>query len=57
MRAIVYSEYGPPEVLRLRELDKPAPKDDEILLRVYAALVSFGDFMARNFKIRICILI
>lgn len=37
MRAITYTEYGPPDVLRLTELAKPAPEDDEVLLRIRAA--------------------
>jgi NADPH:quinone reductase-like Zn-dependent oxidoreductase len=49
MRAVVYSEYGGPEVLRLSALPKPAPKPDEILIGVRAAPVQFGDLMARNF--------
>ena len=50
MKAIVYTEFGPPEVLQLKEVQKPAPKDNEVLIRVYAAPVSYGDLTARNFK-------
>ena len=50
MKAIVYNEYGSPDVLKLGELDKPTPKDNEVLIRVRATTVNFGDTMARNFK-------
>ena len=50
MKAIVCTEYGTPDVLQLKEVAKPAPKDNEILIRVYATSVNFGDLMARNFK-------
>jgi len=50
MKAIVYTKFGPPDVLQLKEVVKPTPKDNEVLIRVHAASVNFGDLMARNFK-------
>lgn len=50
MKAIVCTEFGTPDVLQLKEVVKPTPKDNEVLIRVHAASVNFGDLMARNFK-------
>jgi NADPH:quinone reductase-like Zn-dependent oxidoreductase len=51
MRAIVYTRYGPPEVLHLAEVARPLPRDDEVLIRVHATTVSAPDFRCRSFTV------
>jgi NADPH:quinone reductase-like Zn-dependent oxidoreductase len=50
MKAIVYQQYGPPDVLQLEEVEAPAPGDNDILIRVYATEVTKSDCELRSFR-------
>ncbi|MES9990386.1 MAG: NAD(P)-dependent alcohol dehydrogenase [Candidatus Thiodiazotropha sp.] len=53
MKAVVYNNYGPPEVLQLEELPRPVPKNDELLIRVHAAEVTKTDCEMRGFNFQV----
>jgi NADPH:quinone reductase-like Zn-dependent oxidoreductase len=51
MKAVTCPAYGPPEVLKIIDVEKPLPRDSEVLIRIYATTVTVADFRIRSFTV------
>jgi len=50
VKAIVYTKYGPPDILQIAEVEKPTPKENQVLIKVHAASINAGDYRVRGGK-------
>ena len=48
MKAAVYNKFGPPNVLKLMDIERPIPKDEEVLIKIHSATVTSGDVRLRS---------
>src|SRR6187399_1603317 len=55
MKAAVLTRFGPPEVLQIQEVAKPAPRDNEVLIRIYATTVTAAECVIRGLKVPVVI--